>query len=481
MKLSDLVALRNNLNDRPISAVDFATAQALSHLQSVIPDTELISNKFSETLGKNLNNITQSIQDLGQTLEELKTFVQEQITEQERHWFQESYKLYEGLMSLETNKEILNRRLSITGENTKHSSYQSEAILRGRLSGYSDWRFPALVIRPGLENFINEMVGYDPIYIVDQNSDLLKPCINTFPKQYQNRLRPYLLNDRTDGPILDKIPDNQFGLCLIYNYLNYRPLEVIRRYLAEIHEKLRPGGICLMTINDCDLPQAVMLVERNYACYTPGYLVRELIKSLGFNITSTWGDDGPSVWLEIRKPGVLDSIRGSQVVTVIKHIEEVNDDIDFLAHKHYTVEEIEVLNQRLRHFGLQDNQFKHLKPQELEKLVGKLHDDYLAEQDRIFKEKYERETREKEEADKKRIEQIHTRAREYNIDPTQGQTEVELLQLINEKESAIKKQELVLLRQRAMELNAGDPNLIRYGYSAEKLKELIKAKEEEQK
>ena len=32
-----------------------------------------------------------------------------------------------------------------------------------------------------------------------------------------------------------------------------------------------------------------------------------------------------------------------------------------------------------------------------------------------------------------------------------------------------------------MELRAGDPNLIRYGYSAEKLKQLIKAKEEENK
>ena len=44
-----------------------------------------------------------------------------------------------------------------------------------------------------------------------------------------------------------------------------------------------------------------------------------------------------------------------------------------------------------------------------------------------------------------------------------------------------KKEELVRLRQRAMELQAGDPNLIRYGYSAEKLKNLIKQKEEENK
>ena len=44
-----------------------------------------------------------------------------------------------------------------------------------------------------------------------------------------------------------------------------------------------------------------------------------------------------------------------------------------------------------------------------------------------------------------------------------------------------KREELVRLRHRATELQAGDPNLIRYGYSSEKLKNLIKQKEEENK
>ena len=191
MKLSDLVALRNNLNERPVSAVEFNATQAVHNITSVIPGNELISSNFSPALTKSIDSINLAITDFGQTLNELKQFVQTQIAEQERHWFQESYKLFEVTMATETTKEILNRRLSIAGENTKHASFQSEATLRGRLSSYSDWRFPALIIRPGLENFINEMVGYDPLYIVDQNHDLLKPCLGSFPKQYQNRLSFY--------------------------------------------------------------------------------------------------------------------------------------------------------------------------------------------------------------------------------------------------------------------------------------------------
>ena len=58
--------------------------------------------------------------------------------------------------------------------------------------------------------------------------------------------------------------------------------------------------------------------------------------------------------------------------------------------------------------------------------------------------------------------------------------EEEIHRLIAEAVDQLKKEELQKLRQQAMELQVGDPNLIRYGYSAEKLKQLINAKEEGQ-
>ena len=76
MKLSELVALRNNLNNQPIVDIEFSTAQELSKLTSIIPDNSLISNNFSSKLTENINDINQSISKLGQTLDKLKTFVQ---------------------------------------------------------------------------------------------------------------------------------------------------------------------------------------------------------------------------------------------------------------------------------------------------------------------------------------------------------------------------------------------------------------------
>jgi SAM-dependent methyltransferase len=106
-------------------------------------------------------------------------------------------------------------------------------------------------------------------------------------------------------------------LVFAYNFFNFRPFEVLRQYLTEIYQKLRPGGILIMTFNDCDRAKAVMLVEQHYCCYTPGYLVRELAQSLGYEIAFAWTDQGPSTWLELRKPGERPGLRGGQALAKI--------------------------------------------------------------------------------------------------------------------------------------------------------------------
>jgi hypothetical protein len=133
-----------------------------------------------------------------------------------------------------------------------------------------------------------------------------------FTEQYQNRLRTYTIKEDINQDILGKIPNNQFGFCFAYNYFNFRPFEILKKYLAEIYTKLKPGGTFIMTFNDCDRASAVKLVEQYYSCYTPGYLVRELVQSMGYEIVYSWHNDGPVTWLELKKPGELTSIKGGQ-------------------------------------------------------------------------------------------------------------------------------------------------------------------------
>ena len=185
-------------------------------------------------------------------------------------------------------------------------------IVVARLRRYSDWHYPTMFIHPGNSELIYHVVSSDPVYILDEHYQLLEPVLKKFPPEYQRRLRKYVINETPDHPILDKIPDGQFFMCVAHNFFNYKPFEVLKRYLAEIYTKLRPGGVLVMTFNDCDRAPAVELAERTFACYTPGYLVRGMAESIGYQQGFELNDGGPWTWLELHKPGTLTTIKGGQ-------------------------------------------------------------------------------------------------------------------------------------------------------------------------
>ena len=212
-------------------------------------------------------------------------------------------------MIFETTEYILNRRPVISKE--------TQEFYKTRIARYTNWKYPAMVLRPGLETYVNDMVACDPLYLVDEKYELLTPIMNQYNKVYQLRLRPYVINERQDGEILTQLPNDQFGLIFVYNFFNFRPLEVIRQYLTELYQKLRSGGVLIMTINDCDRDKGVMLVEQHFACSTPGNMIIELANSLGFETEFVWTDNGPSSWIELRRPGELTSIRGGQTLAKI--------------------------------------------------------------------------------------------------------------------------------------------------------------------
>lgn len=307
MKLSELISYRNQLNALsalPVSTMATNELDKVLHLVDTQPE---LMNSFTHDLDTQYKNIQQSFNNFEIDLNNLKAQLKLKIEEAERPWFQEGYNLYDK-GEVNYADDILNNRQEHSVDSTP---------FRIRLNQYANWKYPAMIIRPGLETFIEDMVAYDPLYLIDLSHDFLRPAMEKFNKQYQNRLRPYVVKESIDDEILDKLPNEQFGMCLAYNYFNFRPFEIIKKYLAEVFDKLKPGGIFAFTFNDCDRPSAVMLVEQYYCCYTPGYLVRELAITMGYEIVYSLNDPGPSTWIELRKPGELDSLKGGQTLAKI--------------------------------------------------------------------------------------------------------------------------------------------------------------------
>lgn len=309
MKLSELVNYRNLLDAmsaRPIARTSDQEIEKITHLVST---QQIQLAEFGSHLEQRRQDIAQTFEAFEQELQALKLEIKNLIDATEPPWFVESYRLYEQEMIHETADYILNRRPEISDD--------TERFYRTRIVRYNNWQHPAMIIRPGQEIYIHDLLASDPLYLVDESHDLLVPAMSQFNEQYQNRLRPYTVNERNGQEILGKLPNEQFGLVFAYNFFNFRPFEVIKQYLTEIYQKLRPGGFLVMTFNDCDRDKAVMLVEQHFCCYTPGYLLRELAQSLGYEIVFSWTDQGPATWLELRKPGEFLSLRGGQALSKI--------------------------------------------------------------------------------------------------------------------------------------------------------------------
>ena len=297
-KLSELVAYKNELDRLTTESSQTFTNMELSKATYLTQD---------EQLDQQLAEVNASFVKFESILNQLKQDLQDQISEAERPWIVEGYNRYDKGEVNYVDDILSNRQVNAI----------DSTPFRATLTKYTNWKYPAIIIRPGLESFIDDMVAYDPLYLVDLSYDFLKPAMEKFNERYQNRLRPYTVQENLDDKILNQLPNDQFGICVAFNYFNFRPFEIIKKYLEEVYLKLKSGGIFVFTFNDCDRRSAVELVENHYCSYTPGHLVRELITTVGYEIVYSWSDDGPTTWIEIRKPGVLDSLKGGQTLAKI--------------------------------------------------------------------------------------------------------------------------------------------------------------------
>lgn len=309
MKLSELVRYLNIIDGPTMDPDIRSSIKQLYGLVDVVANHPIQIGDTRETLAQDVIDIENCYHKFLATFNQLRDHVKQQIADREPDMFAESQRLYEQEMVFETADYILNRKFVTTNEGLMD--------LRTRIRNYGDWRMPGMIIRPAMENFVEEMVPLDPLYLVDTMPELLQPCVEKFTPQYQRRLRVYTVNDYQQHRPLEGLPDNQFGFIFAYNFFNYKPISVIERYVREFADKLRPGGHAVFTYNDCDRSQGVGLAEKSFMCYTPGHTIRKLVVNAGFEIAANQQDDYDLAWMDIRKPGELVSYRGAQVLAKI--------------------------------------------------------------------------------------------------------------------------------------------------------------------
>jgi len=309
MKLSALISYRERLEQAVSVDLSVHVSRLADPMLSVIEQHQWTATDRIQRIENSFDRIQDSIHAFNQEITQIKADLQAEIQAQEPIYFAASYRLYDREMIYDSNEYILNR--------TVIPDQPTLDFIQKRIQVHCNWKYPGMIIRPARSHLINDMVAADPLYVIDQNHELLEISKRRFNEMYQARLRWYVINESHQSPMLSDLPEGQFGFCLVHNFFHFKPFEIMKGYLQELYTKLRPGGSVAFTFNDCDLSKAVEMAERNFMCYTPGRLVKTLCESIGYKISFSKQLNHSTTWIEITKPGELTSLRGGQALAEI--------------------------------------------------------------------------------------------------------------------------------------------------------------------
>lgn len=193
-------------------------------------------------------------------------------------------------------------------------------LVKTKIKQYCNWHYPGLQIRCSNSEWIDCMITSDPLYLTDsiedQNIDIkLTNLISHYPAQYQGRLRLYSII----GHDFSKLPAEQFSIIVCWDFLNYIELDSIAEYMRQMFALLRAGGVFMFSYNNCDIIESASLAEGNDMSWASAHAIKQLCNDIGYEVITfedhSTGDAHIAYvsWCEIRKPGVLTTVKAHQV------------------------------------------------------------------------------------------------------------------------------------------------------------------------
>jgi len=309
MALYDLVMLRKQLKENLVvdSAVDelLMLHTRINNIKLQVPVLAPEHASYINQLLEHYDNIIDMTVKPSIELEEELKLIDSQINQITTELFENNDEL--EVRYGDVNFVRVSRRMYINED--------IEKLIKQRISLYTDWKYPCLEIGCRDGEWTQHLVAADPLYIVDRHKEFLSSTSSRFTNEYQRRLRPYHLSDND----LTMLPLNQFGFIFSWGYFNYITLKTIDKYLSQIINLLKPGGVFMFSYNDADTPSGAGMAENFAQTYVPKSSLIKLIKSNEFEIVKEFHNGDNVNWIEIKKPGILHTVKAHQVMGEIKH------------------------------------------------------------------------------------------------------------------------------------------------------------------
>ena len=316
MQLHELVNLRNSLQ----TAIDLASIEsAIEQNQAALDVLSLTADpEYQSTLAsivKQFDTVKQLLPITTQETNKLIKQVEAKISEQSSKFFASNYQLEISFKDDDMLPENIRNfrhwrriRMDLDDSPDKH--------LLSRIFQHSSYKYPALEIGCRDGEFTQHLVASDPLYIADVHPEFLTNAISMFPEEYQGRVRKYpIKNNNIEGP-----PENQFGFIFSYNFFNYLSFDSIKQLMLSAQRWLRPGGSIIFTYNNSDIGVGAAYAESYYMSYVPRSMLIPMCESIGFKLVDHRDYDPNISWVEFQKHGTLTTVKASQALGEIMHI-----------------------------------------------------------------------------------------------------------------------------------------------------------------
>lgn len=309
MDISDLIKQRLTIESWDVTPEIEALNEKLSLLKNDIAGITIddfegnladVDNDIANTihdmhdLVTHINNLKLSAYELMQTMSKEPMGISYDMYDKRKHW---------------VNEEFLNqcRELDQFKDNEVYVHRFNTLITK-----FAAWQFPTAYVRPNSMHFWDALKASDSIYVVDQ-APTNKFLFQNLKRNFFDTLRFKQIDENKDEFLTNILPKGNIGLIVMEHFMHFKPMDVMKQYLAESFELLRPGGHLLFTYNNCDLPAGAKNFEKSLYCFQPGRMVKMVCELAGFEVVNEEATDRVS-WFALKKPGELTSIKGGKTL-----------------------------------------------------------------------------------------------------------------------------------------------------------------------
>lgn len=299
LSLSELVKLKDSIIAKlETSQLEVSIDSLTNHLNDIHPEMIAFSAKNKVRLNNQTLQITYALNIVNKTIKGFISEIDIAIEKLTVKYFKRGYKL---------NGYYASNRTDTLGEATRMMPILecTREIINAQISKHANWEYPGLEIGPGEGTWTAQLVGCEPLYLVDIHNAFLARTKHKFGLEYQNKLCCYVTSE-TD---LSMLPQNQMGFVFSWNVFNYLTADLIEQYLIEIFSVLRPGGSCMFSYNNAERFSCAKYVESGFMSYMPKTLLLSLIKKHNFELIDAVDLEEYVSWVEIKKPGELSTIK----------------------------------------------------------------------------------------------------------------------------------------------------------------------------